>query len=424
MNIESCTQVVSTIQIPMENRIVIECIQNDSEEIKSDLVWNIIHVLLILILSTMFSYPMLLFPLHNSILLPQYWFEPIVVGTFTIILTLSLDTLIVIKYYLRADSLVSLQVFIQLYFSTAIFWVSINCLCHFVWTVAIGYHHPMPLSLILGYLVFIVHYTTLYLILRKDSSWDNNLSKRFKAFIKNRSWCYCIDLQYKGISLLFNMLPADKQWILAFVLPLVREVNYKICYYLMVESPKVDDGKENTIIGMYGFNALYVAIRLGQTTTNTTTILILVVDFALNLYSCHEVIHLQNSIIPIAPIASRQSERKRDSVLSKLILTELLEILVPFSYLMTVLLAYYGPNSEIIGNIRNSCWHFKSIEDIGELVLSVTIMFLIDSSSAVIVGWWLLKSCSINFVGETFKIIREKWDAIAVIVANFLTYVS
>ena len=169
---------------------------------------------------------------------------------------------------------------------------------------------------------------------------------------------------------------------------------------------------------------MYVAIRLGQTTTNVTSILILVVDFALNLYSCHEVIRLQSSIVPAAPIASRQSERTRDSVLSKLILTELLEILVPFSYLMTVLLAYYGPNSEIIGNIRNSCWHFKSIEDIGELVLSVTIMFLIDSSSAVIVGWWLLKSCSINFVGETFKIIREKWDAIAIIVANFLTYVS
>ena len=46
------------------------------------------------------------------------------------------------------------------------------------------------------------------------------------------------------------MLPAGKQWILAFALPLVREVNYKICYYLMVESPKVDDGKENTIIGV------------------------------------------------------------------------------------------------------------------------------------------------------------------------------
>ena len=64
------------------------------------------------------------------------------------------------------------------------------------------------------------------------------------------------------------------------------------------------------------------------------------------------------------------------------------------------------------------------IEDIGELVLSVTVMFLIDSSSAIIVGCWLWKTCSINFLRETLKVIRERWDAIGVIIANFLTYVS
>ena len=192
----------------------------------------------------------------------------------------------------------------------------------------------------------------------------------------------------------------------------------------MVESPHVEDGKENTMIGMYGFNALYVAIRLGQTTTNTTSILILVVDFALNLYSCRDVINLNKTILPTIPFVTEQLVKKRDSVLTKLILTEIIEILVPFSYLMTVLLAYYGPNAEILGNIRNGCWQFNPIDDIGELVLSVTIMFLIDSCSAIIVGYLLLNVCSINFVEETFKVIREKWDAIAVIIANFLTYVS
>ena len=241
---------------------------------------------------------------------------------------------------------------------------------------------------------------------------------------KNRVWCILIDLQYKGLSFLFNMLPNAIQWILAFVLPLVREVNYKISYYLMVESPTNEDGKENTIIGMYGFHALYVAIRLGQATTNITSILILVVDFALNLYSCHEVIKLHRAIVPDASSSSIKLKKQRDSVLVKLILTEILEILAPLSYLITVLLAYYGPNAEILGNITNGCWHFKPIEDIGELVLSVTIMFLIDSSSIVIVGFWLLKTCSINFLDETFKVIREKWDAIAIIMANFLVYVS
>ena len=416
--------IVSSIDIPMNRSIDGEIISNDTKETNIECVWNFLHVLLILILCNIFSFPVLLFPQHNSISYPAYWFEPTLLGTVTLILTLSLDTLIVIKYYFRENSLVSFKVFIILYVVTGTFWVFINCLCHFVWTSAIGYQHPMPFSLIVGYLVFMVHYTTLYFILSKDDSWDDKLSIRYKAFIKNRIWCYIIDLQYKGLSLLFNILPSGIQWILAFVLPFIREINYNILYYLVVESPKVEDGKENTMIGMYGFNALYVAIRLGQTTTNTTSILILVVDFALNLYSCRNVINLNKTILPTIPHVTAQLVKKRDSVLTKLILTEILEILVPFSYLMTVLLAYYGPNAEILGNIRNGYWQFKPIEDIGELVLSVTIMFLIDSSSAIIVGYLLLKACSINFVEETFKVIREKWDAIAVIIANFLTYVS
>ena len=414
---------VSTIEFP-KSRISEEDLRRNDRETNLEFVRNIIYVLLILILCTIFSFPILLFPLNNSIQLPQYWYEGFVLASFTIIPTLTLDTLIVIKHYFRADSFVSLQVYIQLYFVTATFWVSINCLCYSIWTVAIGYQYPMPLSLISGYFVSMVHYTTLYFILCKDASWNNYLSIRYKAFIKNRIWCILIDLQYKGISLLFNMLPAGIQWVLAFVLPLVREFNYKICYYLMVESPKIEDGKENTIIGMYGFSALYVAIRLGQTTTNVTSILILVVDFALNLYTCHDVINSSRTVSPIVPFSYAQSVKKRDSVLTKLILTEILEVLVPFSYLMTVLLAYYGPNAGLLGNIKNGCWQFKPIEDIGELVLSVTIMFLIDSSSAIIVGYWLLKSCSINFWKETFKVIRERWDAIAIIVANFLNYVS
>ena len=128
--------------------------------------------------------------------------------------------------------------------------------------------------------------------------------------------------------------------------------------------------------------------------------------------------------MPDASFASTQFKKQRDSILIKLVLTEILEILAPLSYLITVLLAYYGPNAEILGNIRNGCWHFKPIQAIGQLVFHVAIMFIIDSSSAVIVGYWLFKACSINFVEETFKVIREKWDAIAIIMANFLTYVS
>ena len=372
----------------------------------------------------MFSYPVLLFPQHNSIRYQEYWYEPTILGAFTVIVTFCLDTLTSIKWYFKAPSCVSFRVFLQLYFVTAIFWVFFNCSCHVIWTIAIGYQHPMPLTLLIGYLTFMVQYTTLYFILSRDESWHNHLSIRFKPFIKSRIWCLLIDIQYKGLSLLFSMLPSELQWILAFVLPLVRELSFHVCDYIQFKTSKIDDGKDNLVIAMYGFSALYIAIRLGQTATNITSILILVVDFALNLYSCHDVIKLHRSIVPNIPMVSSRVLKKRDSALTKLLLTEIVEVLVPISYLLTMFIAYYGPNAEILGNIRNGCWHFKPIQHIGELVSSVTVMCLIDSSSAIIVGIWLWKTCSLNFLERVFNVIREKWDAIVGIMSNFLVYVS
>ena len=116
--------------------------------------------------------------------------------------------------------------------------------------------------------------------------------------------------------------------------------------------------------------------------------------------------------------------KMRDFELTKLVLTEIIEILVPLSYLITMLLAYYGPNAEILGNIQFGCWQFQQIEDIGKVAIAIMTMFLIDSSSLLIGCFWLWKSCSINFLDKMFKVIRERWDAIVGIIANFLIYVS
>jgi len=138
---------------------------------------------------------------------------------------------------------------------------------------------------------------------------------------KSRIWCIIIDLQYKGLSLLFNMLYPEIQWILAFILPLIREANYNILIYIMFKSPRIEDsGEENLVIGMYGYSALYVAIRLGQTTTNMTSILILLVDFSLNLHTCYQIINFYRSTVPMIQFVSIRFLKMRDFALSKLVI--------------------------------------------------------------------------------------------------------
>ena len=95
------------------------------------------------------------------------------------------------------------------------------------------------------------------------------------------------------------MISSDFQWILAFVIPLMREFNFQIMHGIMIKSPKVEDGKAQVIIGMNSFNALYVAIKLGNTTTQVTSICILSIDFVLTL----------RHITPLDIITSEEDKR-------------------------------------------------------------------------------------------------------------------
>ena len=419
---EPISIILPIIESPVEDN---RHIPNNTDKSKVQCYWNVFYISLVLILYFLFTSPVLIFPQHNSIQFQEYWYEPIILGIFTIILTYCIDTLVAIKYYFKADSHFRIKLFVQLYFSTAILWVGIHVLCHYIWTVAIGYRHPMPLSLIPAYIPFMIHYLLLYFIFSQGNSWHRHFSLRFKALIKSRLWCILIDIQYKGLNVLFNMLHPGIQWVLAFILPLIREANYNILVYIMFEAPKIiDSGEENLVIGMYGYSALYVAIRLGQTTTNITSILILLVDFSINMHSYHQIINLHRSSVPTTQFVSTRFLKIREFALTKLVLTEIIEILVPLSYLITMLLAYYGPNAEILGNIQFGCWQFQQIEDIGKVAIAIMTMFLIDSSSLLIGCFWLWKSCSINFLDKMFKVIRERWDAIVGIIANFLIYVS
>ena len=255
-------------------------IQNNGNGVfNENSLWNGIFMIPVLLLSILLSFPILLFPQHNSIELPEYWYESSIITCLSAIVTLSLETLISIKYYFEVPSMVSFRVFIRLYFVTAMFWMFTSCLTYFFWTVCLGYNVPMPFTLLLIPIIFIAQYLTLYFLLSRNQLVSSHIKKRIKPFMISRVWVNVVELQYQGLSFLFVLLPFELQWILAFVLPVIREVNYKIFYHIMIDSLKLDNGKLGIIVGVNAYNALYVAIKLGHTATLSTSICILIVDF-------------------------------------------------------------------------------------------------------------------------------------------------
>ena len=98
----------------------------------------------------------------------------------------------------------------------------------------------------------------------------------------------------------------------------------------------------------------------------------------------------------------------------ELILTEKIETLVPLTYIICFAIAYYGPNAEILGNVKLDLWHFKPVLDIGNYMTNLLLLFFVDFMSFIMNGILLRTTCNINIFKMFQKIQSEFWLIMAV----------
>ena len=82
-------------------------------------------------------------------------------------------------------------------------------------------------------------------------------------------------------------------------------------------------------------------------------------------------------------------------------------------------MAYYGPNAHLYSNIGNSYWN-NEIEDIGPVVLTMTILFGVDMLSFFITVICFWKIAKVDMLQEFCRIIGQYWYYMAIILA-FIT---
>ena len=98
----------------------------------------------------------------------------------------------------------------------------------------------------------------------------------------------------------------------------------------------------------------------------------------------------------------------------ELILTERIETIVPLTYMICFAIAYYGPNAEILGNVKLDLWHFKPVLNFGNYMRNVFILFIVDVMSLVMNGIILRTTCNINIFKIFQSIQSEFWLIMAV----------
>ena len=199
--------------------------------------------------------------------------------------------------------------------------------------------------------------------------------------------------EYIGISAALISIAKDYQWLIAVMLPFIRHFNVRLTC-LMAKRCQCGDpsgGKIYITQVLYNAHAYFVAYSIGTAATLTTSTVIITGDFIINVIISLRMVFLQNKE------DNRDSLNERINLLQELVISELTETLTPLTYLACLLMAYYGPNSETIGNVKNSWFHFIAIEDIAYTINFILVFFFVDLGSLVISAGVLWKFCRINF---------------------------
>ena len=115
---------------------------------------------------------------------------------------------------------------------------------------------------------------------------------------------------------------------------------------------------------------------------------------------------------------------KTKMMLESLVMKETLELMIPIIYCMLICIAYYGPNADILGNIKNDYWQYEKLDDVKIPVSKVGVFVLVDMVRIMFTSIILWKFCKINFFHEYCWMMRVYWIPITTKVGAYMLAVS
>ena len=146
--------------------------------------------------------------------------------------------------------------------------------------------------------------------------------------------------------------------------------------------------------------SVQVCTIIGSLATPATTWVLIGIDFVLNTGLC----------LRIVWTIKRQQERLGNQVhrIQDLVIIELVELYTPVSFLLVTVLAYFGPNGHLIGNILSSQWSFVAIENINLALGNMTMFFFVDLMCMLLSTAMLWIFCKIDLV-KFFLVLQEEF---------------
>ena len=339
------------------------------------IVYVIFGVLVPVLSSTVYT----LIPVHNLFESPTHWYEfPLqVLGA----LVPSWVGMILFKcsFYMDVKYIRDMKHFLVMFFVVGSVLMATYLMEYIIWTLYLDYPYPVPFN---GYIIAVVLWTTFNISLwfqfprgwRKNEPFRKRLVHSIVAITLNQA----VIFEYAVITIVMCTMPKNYQWIIAVFLPFIREFNL---WLSLKWASKASWGDETStrVVCTYAActtHSLFLSYTMGSIATFATSIIILIGDFMINIGLSGWIVYIRKK--------NAESIEKPIELLQELVINEIVEMMIPVIYILCLTFAYFGPNSHLIGHVRNSYWQYNAIDDFEYTVVMIVIFFIVDVGSGII----------------------------------------
>ena len=354
-----------------------------------------IYSILLPLFSIVMSTSITLVPQHNVIENPEYWYEPIIIALLGYFVVATAKTQLECSILMKSNWILTWKTFFTLFLWALLGYCVPYVAIHLVWVYVAEYPHPMPF---MGQICAMTSYVPSLLALwfrfpRQLRIEDRQYRSRLIAYLSLFPLNILLAVGYSQVSSLFFRVPTNLQWIISPFLPLVKIFN--IWLRGKVVSKVAGDNslstKVVTICCVGSLHSFSIAVLLGSKVTLTAACLVMVLDCIPNVWACIKIVKLNKN-------ETTDTRKNQNDALQCLCLKEFLELSIPVVYCASFVIAYFGPNADIIGNVQNDYWQFEKVENVFEKLSFNAMFFIIDSFRVAAFCFVLWRYCKLNML--------------------------
>ena len=374
--------------------------------------------ILIILFAVLNSAVITVWPQYNVILNPQYWYEPLFPICLGYILIGSVGKNVQCYMVMKISKIKSLKSFVLIYIASVFGCIVTYVTIYILWVHYLRQCHPMPF---IGHCctlaMWICNNVALWLLLSIDTEAGNRLSqKRIWIYISLAPLILIIGIVYTQFSSFFSKIPTNYQWCLGILLPVMKKVSTIITTKVALKASQEESlsAKIAMITNVGSIHSFSVSLLMGSDISSTTAYVVMLLDSIPNILSFRKIVRLGR-------IGTNEQQMEEMKCLT---LKEFMEISIPLVYCISFLIAYYGPNAEILGNVRNDYWQYQRINNVFEKLTNNAIFILVDAIRGTSFGLLLWRFCKLNMLKVYCDIISTYGILILVYVSGALAVVS